>query len=71
MDAETLKSSILSSLKKADGSPVDELINSLDEIKVKKLFPKDESINSENYAHRLLKNLKEEDVFLMLFEIVE
>ncbi len=70
-DIGTLKKKVMKALRKADGSPVDELVGSLDENIVKKLFPGDELIDEFNYAERLLKNLSDDSNFSKIFEVIE
>ena len=64
-------SNVIAALRKADGSPVDDLNNiTLD--RVKKLFPDDaDFITSDNYTQILVDNLTKPDVFDKIFEVVD
>lgn len=69
-DLKILKEKIIQTLTKSDGiTPIDELIENFDDLKVKELFPNDNLINPSNYADRLILNLKNETVFDKLFEV--
>jgi len=70
---QELKENVIKSLKKADGSPIDEL-NIINTNQVKKLFANDEGIkfiNDSNRLEFLLDKLNEDDVFDSIFEIVD
>jgi hypothetical protein len=67
----TLKQHVINSLKKADGSPIDDL-NIISESQVKKLvgdYVND--INGMNKSQKIIEALNNDNVFYKLFEIVE
>jgi len=71
IDETNLKKNIMKALRKADGSPVDELeIIKID--KIIKLFPKDaDFIDPDNYLEFLLDKLNDEEIFNSIFELVD
>jgi hypothetical protein len=70
-DMQTLKTKVISVLKKADGSPIDEL-NVISVKQIEKLFPKDVgNITDSNKLRFLLQKLEDNNVFDQIFEIVE
>ncbi|MCX2682004.1 fibronectin type III domain-containing protein [Galbibacter sp. EGI 63066] len=66
-----LKAKFLETLKKADGSPVDEL-KTISESQIKKLFPEDiRFIDNNNRIDFLLDKLEDNNVFNKIFEVAE
>jgi hypothetical protein len=66
-DLSSLKSKVIAALKKADGTPVDEL-KQLDLDRVKTLLD-DELITEANKASKLLNALNKDDFFDIIFEV--
>ena len=70
IDETNLKKNIMKALRKADGSPVDELTNITTQ-KVRLLFPKESKfINKSNRINFLLEKLEDKNIFFQIFEIV-
>lgn len=67
-----LKEKIISTLKKADGTPIEEL-EKIPLDKIKKLFPEsvNEVITNKNKLEYLIKKLEDDKIFNQIFEIVE
>lgn len=69
INKNTLKDYVINSLKKADGSPVDEL-KSISFEQAQKLF-KDNTMNRANYLNKIISNIENDNIFNQLFEIVD
>ena len=67
---DELRENVIKNLKKADGSPIDEL-DIIKFEKVEQLFPTDDLLNRNNYLERLIENINKPEVFEQIFEIVE
>jgi hypothetical protein len=70
-DIATLKTNVLSALKKADGSPVDQLeslLNNTEVLSKIRSFFGDQSILD---GADILKHLEKDDIFMKIFEIAE
>ena len=66
-----LKEKIISTLKKNDGKPIEELEKITLE-QVKKIFPKEaRTINRNNRLDFLMKKLEDDQIFNQIFEVVE
>lgn len=65
-----LKENVIKSLKKADGSPIDEL-NVVKFEQVKKLFPTDNSIKPFNFKQKLIEKLQDDTIFEKIFTITD
>ncbi|GET46188.1 hypothetical protein [Capnocytophaga felis] len=71
VNKSNLKEKIINTLKKADGTPNEEL-EMIKLEQVKKLFPKEARIiTNKNRLDFLLKKLEEDKIFNQIFEIVE
>jgi len=60
-DMQVLKSNVIKSLRKADGTPINEL-KDVSLIQAKKIF-KDDLMNQNNYVNRILVNLEKDNIF--------
>jgi hypothetical protein len=70
-DIGILKGKVISALKKADGSAVDEL-KAISESQIKKLFPEDiRFIDNNNRIEFLLDKLEDNNIFDKIFEVAE
>lgn len=65
-DLKSLKENVIKALKKADGSPVEELKNIPFE-KAQQLFPI--KMTKKNYAQKIIEGLENNEIFSRIFEI--
>lgn len=66
-DLKSLKENVIKALRKADGSPTEELKN-VTFTKAKQLFP-DRLMTEDNYLERIINNLEKDEVFNKIFTI--
>jgi hypothetical protein len=69
INKNTLKDYVVSSLKKADGSPIEEL-KTITVQQAQRLF-NDKLMDESNYLRRIITHLEDDHVFNQIFEIVE
>lgn len=69
---ESLKENVIKTLRKSDGSPIDELVDTVELEQVQKLFPKlIDEFDESDYLDFLIDKLDEDEIFDTIFEVVD